>query len=446
MSKQKISFLCGACSYQTPKWLGKCPECEGWDTFSEMMPARAVSSATRVATLKTFDQLDTSHQQRYCSDIAEWDRVTGGGIVPGAFLMLTGDPGIGKSTLLLHVAHALSAVYRVIYFSSEESLEQIKQRAERIGCAQGKLLCSDHARLDDIIATVCAERPHIIFIDSLQNCSGTIEQLPGSASQLREAAYKLMRLAKEENIAVIVSGHITKEGLMAGPKMLEHMVDAVFYLQGEDRWQTRILRANKNRFGAVNELGFFQMFEKGLIGMPSMAGQLFDDAAHSPGSVLLGHLEGTRPLILEIQALALPTRFGTPQRVISGIDPTQVTLIVAILEKYLKIKLGAYDIFVKVGGGLKVKGSSADLPLALALLSSYFSIALPKKSFACGELSLTGKVQPVSHAGLFASEVKTLGIGAFMCAQRQHVDLADSVLVRFGHVYELLKLFDSPKE
>jgi len=392
--------------------------------------------------MRKLQDVPRQSQERMTSGIQEWDRVTGGGIMPGAFVILTGDPGIGKSTLLLQVAHQLAQKYQVLYFSSEESLEQVRLRAERLDCAHTNILFSDHAHLDEIIATTQDHAPDLVIIDSIQNCySSAVEALPGSTGQIKESAFRLMRLAKEHTIAVLLSGHITKDGTMAGPKTLEHMVDAVFYLQGEDRWQTRMLRGIKNRFGTVNELGFFEMHEKGLQEMPNINQQLLEEISHNAGSVLISFIEGTRPLLIELQALTVPTKFTMPQRVVSGVDQTQIVLIAAILEKYLQIKLSSHDIFFRISGGFKIKGNSADLGIALALLSSYFQQPLPEKCMALGEISLTGQIKPVNHMGIHIGEAEKFGIEQVFTAKNQKIDHSRCTIRRFYNVYDLLSLF-----
>lgn len=454
MAKPSSCFTCTQCSYQTRKWLGCCPECNQWDTFQEQ--AAPLSSnkarkngATLIAplTMVHLDMVTAMPHNRMASTIKEWDRVTGGGIVPGSFIILAGDPGIGKSTLLLQIAHRLAQQHAVLYFSSEESLEQVKLRAQRLQCAAPQLLFSDQANLEEIIATAKHLKPDLIIIDSIQNCYATESNaLPGSINQLKESAFHLMRLAKENTIAVLLSGHITKDGMMAGPKTLEHMVDTVLYLQGEDRWQTRVLRALKNRFGTINELGFFEMQEHGLQEMPNINQQLLEEIAHSPGSVLISYIEGTRPLLVELQALTIPTKFNMPQRLITGVDPKQVILIAAILEKYLKIKLNGHDIFFRVSGGFKLKESASDLGIALALLSSYFQQTLPEKSIALAEISLTGHIKPINHINTHLNEAEKFGIKHVFIARNQKTENTACTVQRFNHIYELLSLFSPDKE
>lgn len=383
-------------------------------------------------------------QPRMLSGIEEWDRVVGDGIMPNSLLVLTGDPGIGKSTLLLQVCNQLAHQYRTFYFSTEESVHQVKQRADRLHCTQDKLFFSDNADLTAILATTEQEKPELMVIDSIQNCHIPGSQtLPGSIGQLRESTFQLMRLAKEHGITIIITGHITKEGIIAGPKMLEHMVDGVFYLQGEDRFQTRILRAVKNRFGTINELGFFEMQEHGLQEVTNINAHLLEDISHQTGSALISVIEGSRPLLLELQALTIESKLGIPQRVVSGVDHKQVVLIAAILEKYLRIKLSMHDIFFKVSGGFKAKGSNIDLGIALALLSSYFQQPLPEQSMVLGEISLTGQIKPINQINLFAREAAKFNMQQLFIAKNQKMDPSACKAIRLGHVYELLTLFPS---
>ncbi len=444
MAKQHKTYTCTNCSHETIKWLGCCPECKAWNSIelTRSTPLSEVKNNASALAMVDLATVSIRPIERMISTIKEWDRITGGGIVPGSFLILTGDPGIGKSTLLLQIGYKLSERYSVFYFSSEESLEQVKLRAQRLNCISSGLLFSDQANLDEIIATAQAHKPALLILDSIQNCySHEAQAIPGSIGQLKEAAFKLMRLAKEHNIAILISGHITKEGIIAGPKTLEHMVDAVFYLQGEDKWQTRILRSVKNRFGTVHELGFFHMEEQGMQEMPNINQQLLEEISYSPGSTLVSYIEGSRPLLIELQALVLMSKFGMPQRVIAGIDATQVVLIAAILEKYLQIKISAQDLFFKVSGGFKIKGSNADLGVALALLSSFFQKPLPEKSIALGEISLTGQIKPVNHIAIHISEAEKFGIKRLFLAKNQKAESSCSI-TRFYNVYELLTLFD----
>lgn len=449
MSKAKVSYACSECSYSSLKWLGCCPECNQWETFLQVTApiaaikpgAKHIGGAT-VTTLHQLANVPSAPQKRLMTGIGEWDRVMGDGIMPSSLMVLTGDPGIGKSTLLLQVCNQLALNHTVAFFSTEESLHQVKQRAERLNCQAPHLLFSDNADLSAIIATAEQTKPTVMVIDSIQNCYiPGAQSLPGSVGQLREATFQLMRLAKDHNITIILTGHITKEGIIAGPKTLEHMVDAVFYLQGEDRWNTRILRAVKNRFGTINELGFFDMDEHGLKEVTNINAHLLDEISHEPGSALISIVEGSRPLLLELQALTIQSKLTMPQRVISGVDHKQVMLIAAILEKYLKIKLSMHDIFFKVSGGFKIRESSADLGIALALLSSYFQQALPEKTIILGEVSLTGQIKPVNQMNLFVSEAEKFNINQIVVAKNQKIDRNSCSIRPFGHIYELVSLF-----
>jgi len=450
MNKLKSSFKCSNCSYITIKWIGCCPECKEWDSLVENIintssATERLYNNTHAARLVSLDSIDATEQPRVLSGIGEWDRVVGGGLVPGSLIVITGDPGIGKSTLLLQVAYEIAKIKRVFYFSTEESLQQLKGRADRLKTActtNSSLLFSDAAELTSIITSARDAKPDMVIIDSIQNCYiNNAHTLPGSVGQLRDAAFQLMRLSKENNITVIITGHITKEGIIAGPKTLEHMVDAVFYLQGEDRWQTRMLRAVKNRFGAINELGFFCMEQHGLQEVPNINAHLISEISHAPGSALVSIMEGSRPLLLELQALTNASKLAMPQRVVSGLDHKQVVLIAAILEKYVKIKLSMHDIFFKVSGGFKIKGSESDLGIAFALLSSYFQEPLPEKSIALGEISLTGQIKPINNIGQLIKEAEKFGITTVLIAKNQTIEKTTCTIKRFHNVYELLSLF-----
>lgn len=445
MAKIQQSYQCSGCRHASTKWLGQCPGCKEWNTFPdapsyEQPIVRTSRLSPVLAPLNTMTT--AAPVERMTSGTKEWDRVLGGGILPGAFIMLTGDPGIGKSTLLLQIAHQLAEKHATLYFSSEESREQVRARAKRLGCLSDKLLFSDQAHVESIIAAAEQHKPDIIVIDSLQNCfTDSRDSAPGSISHLRDITFRLLRLAKEQSIAILLSGHITKDGTLAGPKLLEHMVDAVFYLQGEDRWQTRMLRSIKNRFGTIDEIGFFEMHEEGLRELANVNEQVLADAVQAPGSVLISSLEGTRPLLIELQALTIASHFSMPQRLVTGIDQKQVVIVAAILEKYLKIKFSTQDIFFKVGSGMKLKGSNADLGIALALLSSYFQQALPSRWLALGEISLSGNIKPINCIAPHINEARKFGIEKLCVASAQRTDCPASFIKSFRSVYDLLNLF-----
>ncbi len=446
MAKHTLKYICSSCSYVTVRWLGCCPTCNQWNSFEEEKleqpsPLLNKNKSENIISMRSLKDVSMTSQDRLKSGISEFDNVLGGGIMPGSLIILTGDPGIGKSTLLLHVANKLAKNYSVFYFSSEESLEQVKLRAQRIGKIEDNLLFSDQANIEQIISTASHNKPDCIIIDSIQNCfMSQANSCPGTISQLRETSYALMRLAKEQSISIIMTCHITKEGQMAGPKTVEHMVDAVFYLQGEDKWNTRILRSVKNRFGPICELGFFSMTEKGLEEIHHINQYFLSDHTNAPGSVLVSCLEGTRPLILEVQALIIPSKYGVPQRVITGLDHKRVVLIAAILEKYLQIKFSGHDIFVQISGGMKVTESSCDLGIALALLSSYFQQSLPDKSMALAEMSLTGAIKPINNADSYLHEANKFGLKQVYVSGLQKTN--NKIAIKMQNVYQLLSLFN----
>jgi DNA repair protein RadA/Sms len=446
MAKQSNYFQCQNCEHQSPKWQGCCPECRKWNTLEEVsqLPSQPKTSTPGKTTkMQSLDEISTQEVARFTTNISEWDRVTGNGIVPGSFSIVTGDPGIGKSTLLLQVCSEFAAKHKVFYFSTEESLSQVKLRFSRLKNSSNKLLFSTQATLEIIVETCKQEKPDIVIIDSIQNIySSENFSLPGTITQLRETAFYLMKLAKDHNIAIIVTGHITKEGQMAGPKILEHIVDAVFYLQKEDKWQTRILRSEKNRFGSINEIGFFAMTSEGMIAIENINQHLIEDTKHTPGSVIISSLEGTRPVFLELQALCIQTQFSVAQRVATGIDHKQIVLVAAILEKYLHIKFSSCDIFFKLSGGIKIKDNSADLGIALTLLSSYFQKPVPAKTIALGEVSLTGMIKPIQNIDIHAKEAIKFGFDNLIIAHDQKLETKGTKHVRkFKSIYDLLQLF-----
>lgn len=444
--KNNTSYRCTNCQHMSIKWIGCCPTCSEWNSFIEAATSSFSKKQFITATPTTFVSLatvDDKHQQRMLSGITTWDHVIGGGIVKGSFLILVGDPGIGKSTLLLQIASKLAGQYSVAYVSSEESLHQVKQRALRLKVNTDQVLFSDQSCLEEMLLAARTHRPDLLILDSIQNCSLASESaaIPGTVAQLREAGFRLMQFAKEQNIAVLVTGHITKEGNMAGPKILEHMVDGVFYLQAEDRWQTRMLRSVKNRFGATDEIGFFNMQESGLTEIADINKQLLAEYAQAPGSVLTCSMEGTQPLLLEMQALVVPAKFGVAQRVVTGLDQKRVVLIAAILEKYLHIPFGNNDIFFKIGSGFRTKESAGDLGIALALLSSYFQKALPTKSLAAAEINLTGHIKPTNHISATIKEAEKFGLQTVFIAQQQKLKNSNCSLHCLKSVYDLLSLF-----
>ncbi|OGB86283.1 DNA repair protein RadA [candidate division TM6 bacterium RIFCSPHIGHO2_12_FULL_38_8] len=453
MVKSQNYFECISCSYQSVKWVGCCPECKAWNSLDEISTTKIdkkyKASIQPDQHLHTLDSIKLDEQARITSACSEWDRVAGGGIVPGSFILISGDPGIGKSTLLLQLCTQFHGNHSIIYFSSEESLAQVKLRFQRTAKkVPQELLFSDQASLGSIIEICKQKKPTLVIIDSIQSIlTDETNALPGTITQLKETAFRLMRLAKENNIAIIATGHITKEGTIAGPKLLEHMVDAVFYLQKEDQWQTRTLRSIKNRFGSINEIGFFHMQGDGLQEIANINQHLLEQTKHAPGSTLVSSLEGSRPIFLELQALVVPVKYGIPQRIMTGIDHKHVSLIAAILEKYLHIPMSKHDIFFKISGGVKTKDQTCDLGIALALLSSYFQQPLPAKTIALAELSLTGQIKPIYNIDIHMKECKTFGFSSMIIANdQQFAKQSTPTLKRLTTVHELLLFFPDKNE
>ena len=419
MKKNASVFFCQECGYESAKWLGQCPACHEWNTFAEepkvntsrgkmASPGRR-SEAKKPISLK---HIDSDSQDRISTGMAELDQVLGGGIVPGSLVLVGGDPGIGKSTLLLQVCRNLAdRLEQVLYISGEESLQQIKLRAVRIGEFSDslKLLCETN--LSDIEAVVLKNRPQVVIIDSIQTMfQEEISSAPGSVSQVREATGVLMRLAKEQNIAIFIVGHVTKEGTVAGPRVLEHMVDTVLYFEGDRHASYRILRGVKNRFGSTNEIGVFEMTDIGLreVSNPSEY-MLSGKPEGASGSVVVCMMEGTRPMLLEVQALVCRTNFGLPRRTAAGMDYNRLNLLMAVLEKRLNLPLSSYDAYVNIAGGVRLSEPALDLGLVLAIISSYRDVPIPDKTLVFGEVGLSGEVRAVGMAQQRVQEAKRLG-------------------------------------
>ena len=420
MKKNATVFFCQECGYESAKWLGQCPACHEWNTFAE--EPKAPSSRGRSTGRSSgkegrkepvlLKHIDSDSQSRISTGMAELDQVLGGGIVPGSLVLVGGDPGIGKSTLLLQVCRNLAErLDQVLYISGEESLQQIKLRAMRIGefTDSMKLLCETN--LADIEDVVLEKKPDVVIIDSIQTMfQENISSAPGSVSQVREATGVLMRLAKEQDIAIFIVGHVTKEGTVAGPRVLEHMVDTVLYFEGDRHASYRILRGVKNRFGSTNEIGVFEMTDKGLreVANPSEY-MLSGKPEGASGSVVVCTMEGTRPMLLEVQALVCRTNFGLPRRTAAGMDYNRLNLLMAVLEKRLNLPLSGYDAYVNIAGGVKLNEPAMDLGLVLAVISSYRDVPIPDKTLVFGEVGLSGEVRAVSMAAQRVQEARRLG-------------------------------------
>jgi DNA repair protein RadA/Sms len=421
MSKVRVLFGCQACGFESSKWLGRCPDCGEWNSFVEERREEAPAAGRgRPASLplelqsrpKPYDLIDGAVDARTPSGIDEFDRVLGGGIVPGSMVLIGGEPGIGKSTLLLQVAHLLGRTHgTVLYVSGEESERQIKMRGERLGIQGGGLFLMAETSLERILDQVEELKPAALVVDSVQTVfSSKFSSAPGSISQVREVATQLLFVAKGRGITTFLIGHVTKDGSLAGPKSLEHIVDTVLYFEGEKRQHHRIVRAVKNRFGAVSEMGVFEMTGVGLkpVANPS-ALFLAERIAGSPGSAVVATMEGSRPMLVEVQALVSPTSFGTPRRMSLGIDPNRTNLLLAVLEKRVGLELLGDDVFVSVAGGLEVYEPAADLGVAAAIASSFRNRAVPADTVLFGEIGLAGEVRGAGQANLRVREAAQMG-------------------------------------
>ncbi len=415
MAKGKKSvFFCQNCGHEEKKWLGQCPMCKEWNTFVEETISDGVSFSKTVsrAEVVTLSSVKTDSEERTKTGIEELDRVLGGGIVPGSLILVGGDPGIGKSTLLLQVCQKLSQEkHQVLYISGEESLKQIKLRAMRMGEFTDELFLLCETSLNTIRGVIERRKPEIVIIDSIQTMySEDVTSAPGSVSQVRESTNVLMQLAKGLNISIFIVGHVTKEGTVAGPRVLEHMVDTVLYFEGDRHASYRILRGVKNRFGSTNEIGVFEMRQSGLQEVKNPSEFMLNGKPEgASGSVVACSMEGTRPILLEIQALVCQSGFGMPRRTAAGTDYNRVNLLMAVLEKRIGLPLFNYDAYVNIAGGIKMNEPAIDLGIILAIVSSYKNKPIGDKVIAFGEVGLSGEVRAVSMPEQRVSEAKKLG-------------------------------------
>lgn len=415
MQKTKTIFFCRECGYESAKWLGQCPGCRAWDTLVGEPVAKKVALVKSGTGLKSspvpIAEVSLDTETRTTTGICEFDRVLGGGIVVGSLVLVGGDPGIGKSTLLLQVCRELSVRKKTLYISGEESLRQIKMRAERLGTFGSELLLLSETNLDTIEEIVSQLKPEIMVVDSIQTMyREDIAAAPGSVSQVRESTSALMRLAKESGITIFIVGHVTKEGQVAGPRVLEHMVDTVLYFEGEHSANYRILRAVKNRFGSTNEIGVFEMRAEGLTEVLNPSEYMLQGKPEGePGSVVAAVLEGTRTILVEVQALVCKTSFQIPRRTAAGTDYNRMNLLMAVMEKRLGVELSWCDAYINVAGGLKVNEPAIDLGLVMALLSSFRNEPLDAKTVCFGEVGLTGEIRAVTMAEQRIREAAKMG-------------------------------------
>jgi DNA repair protein RadA/Sms len=414
----KTIFCCQACGYLAHKWMGKCPDCGAWDSLLEerktLKPGKGLKTSLIASSLEPvpIDSIDLKDEKRLLTGIKEFDRVLGGGLVAGTLVLIGGDPGIGKSTLMLQALYGLAKTgHKVLYVSGEESIKQIRLRSKRLSTVSPDILVVSEVDLDSILAMVETTRPDVLVIDSIQTMYSTdLTSAPGSVSQVRESTVQLMLMAKKSGIPTFLVGHVTKDGAIAGPKLLEHMVDTVLYFEGDRNHVFRILRAVKNRFGSTNEIGVFEMKERGLdeVANPS-ALFLSERPENAAGSVVTASMEGSRPILVELQALASSTSFGTPRRTILGLDQNRVALLTAVMEKKLGMHLMGHDIFMNVAGGVKITEPAVDLGIVSAVASSFLDKPIPESTVVLGEVGLTGEVRAIGQVEKRVGEAKKMG-------------------------------------
>ncbi len=418
MAKARTTaFFCKECGYESAKWMGQCPGCRQWNTFVEELTGKKDWVSGRISPLKRakpslLSEISIEEKDRVSTGYRELDRVLGGGVVGGSLVLVGGDPGIGKSTLLLQVCRNLAAGgQKVLYISGEESLKQIKLRANRIGTVTGELLFLCETSLDQIQETIGEVKPEIVIIDSIQTMfREEVASAPGSVSQVRESTNLLMQIAKGDGITIFIVGHVTKEGVVAGPRVLEHMVDTVLYFEGDRHASYRILRGVKNRFGSTNEIGVFEMREQGLVEVENPSEFMLDGRPQgASGAVVACAMEGTRPILLEVQALVAQSNLGIPRRTSAGTDYNRVNLLVAVLEKRCRYEMGRYDVYVNIAGGMKMNEPALDLPILMALVSSLKDRPVDEKTILFGEVGLSGEVRAVSLAEQRVNEAVKLG-------------------------------------
>lgn len=417
MAKQKSIFICQNCGYESLKWLGKCPDCNNWNTMVEEVKdnnSKLINNIEKkLDAVKKISEIKSGEKERYDTKIVELNRVLGGGLVKGSLTLISGDPGIGKSTLLLQTASNISEKYgKVLYVSGEESEEQIKIRGDRLGIKAEELYIVSETNLDIINAYIDKIKPIFVIIDSIQTVyKDSVTSAPGSVSQVKECSNSIMRMAKGNNIPLFIVAHVTKQGDLAGPRVLEHMVDTVLSFEGERTEEFRILRTMKNRFGTTSEIGVFEMQEEGLVEIYDPSRMFLEDTSfNQEGSIVIGIIEGTRPILVEIQALATETKAIMPRRTAVGIDNSRLSLILAVLEKKIKVPFYNTDIYVNVVGGLEIDGTTGDLGIAIALLSSIKGkVSKMERLIVIGEVGLTGEIRPVANCDRIINEAEKMG-------------------------------------
>ncbi|MDP9196233.1 MAG: DNA repair protein RadA [Pseudomonadota bacterium] len=458
MARSQTNYACQACGASFPKWAGRCEACGAWNTLVEEVAAEAIPKGLgKTAGKSSGKRLEfvaltgtSEPQPRRKTGIGEFDRVCGGGLVPGSALLVGGDPGIGKSTILLQVVCALARQAPVVYVSGEESADQVRLRARRLGLADAPVQLASATSVRDIVASLDgAESPAVVIIDSIQTMYvDTLDSAPGTVAQVRTCAQELIRVAKRRDITLILVGHVTKEGTIAGPRVLEHMVDTVLYFEGERGHQFRIMRAVKNRFGPTDEIGVFEMTEGGLVEVPNPS-ELFlaERSRDTSGTVVFAGMEGTRPVLVEVQALVAPSPLGTPRRAVVGWDSARLAMVLAVLEARCGVAVGPNDVYLNVAGGLKVNEPAADLAVAVALMSSLTGEPAPADAVVFGEIGLSGEIRPVSQTDMRLKEAAKLGFASALMPVRRsrrdggRVPAAPLRTVELRTLRDLLPLF-----
>jgi len=412
MSKTRIKYICSSCGYESLRWLGKCPECESWNSFTEEIietsKRKPVISKSKYE-VNTIDSISANEGDRIKTGINEFDRVLGGGLMPGSVILLGGDPGIGKSTLAMQAVANIKQ--KVLYATGEESEKQIKLRASRLKITSPDFYVQAETNLSDILGAINQLSPSVAVIDSIQTMyRAELDNSPGTITQIRECTALLMEEAKKKHYSVIIIGHVTKEGMIAGPKLLEHMVDTVIQFEGESNYSFRILRAQKNRFGSTNEIGVFEMHEDGLREVKNPS-ELFlsEREKQTPGSVVTSSIEGTRPILLEVQALVTPSNYGYPQRVSNGFDQRRLSILLAVLEKRANVRVSAMNVFVNIAGGIRITEPAADLAVCIAIASSLAEKVIDNQAIILGEVGLGGEIRSVGHIEKRIAEAEKLG-------------------------------------
>jgi DNA repair protein RadA/Sms len=413
MSKTRIKYICSNCGYESLRWLGKCPECDSWNTFTEEIVEtnnkRKPAAYKGIINIKKIDEIDGAEKNRIVTGIGELDRVLGGGFIPGSVILLGGDPGIGKSTLAMQAAAEINN--KILYVTGEESTAQIKSRAARLKIKSENFFVLAETDINIIIASINSLVPSLVIIDSIQTMyRSELDNSPGTITQIRECTSQLMEVAKKNQISILIVGHVTKEGFIAGPKVLEHMVDTVIQFEGEAHHAFRILRAIKNRFGSTNEIGIFEMHEDGLTEVKNPSELFLSERDKDiSGSVITSSIEGTRPILLEVQALVTPSSFGNPQRVATGFDYRRLSILLAVLEKRSGLRLSANNVFLNMAGGVKISEPAVDLAVCCSIASSLTDKIVAGKTVLIGEIGLGGEVRSVSHIERRIQEAKKLG-------------------------------------